>query len=127
MGEQWDGHTYAPAREDDMPVNEHVYPAAGESRALALDTELHPGWNRAQPEHIPRPTYWPAALALGITLLLWGLVSTPLLVLAGLVVFALALRGWIQQMRAEHEHPHTSQYGDDRHEHEHLTGTRKQG
>ena len=31
--------------------------------APTLDTELHPGWNWAKPEHIPEPTYWPVALA----------------------------------------------------------------
>jgi hypothetical protein len=70
-------------------------------KPATLDTELHPGWSWAQPEHIPTPTYWPAALALGITLLLWGLITSPLLVGIGLIVFVLALAGWIGEMRNE--------------------------
>jgi Flp pilus assembly protein TadB len=103
-------------REDDLPVDEAVFPVSGESRTLALDTELHPGWNRAQPEHIPAPTYWPAALALGITLFLWGLVSTVLLAISGLVIFAAALWNWIQEVRAEAEHQDRQEHASDTHE-----------
>src|SRR3954454_10360938 len=66
-----------------------------------MDRELHPGWSPARPEHIPRPTYWPAALAFGITLFIWGLITTPLLSAPGLVLFAVALAGWIGEMRHE--------------------------
>ena len=63
--------------------------------APTLDTELHPGWNWAKPEHIPEPTYWPVALALATTLIAWGTITTPLLFIPGIVVFAVALAGWI--------------------------------
>lgn len=61
--------------------------------------ELPEGWNRPQPEHIPRPTYWPLVLALGITFLFWGLISTWLISAIGLVVFGVALTGWIGELR----------------------------
>jgi hypothetical protein len=67
-----------------------------------LDSELHPGWSWAQPEHIPTPTYWPAGLALGVTLLLWGLITSVVLAGIGLAVFGIALGGWIGEMRNEH-------------------------
>ncbi|MFL5731700.1 MAG: hypothetical protein ACJ78Q_00750 [Chloroflexia bacterium] len=67
-----------------------------------LDAELHTGWSWAQPEHIPLPTYWPAGLALGVTLLLWGLITSPLLTIIGLIVFATSLAGWIGELRNEH-------------------------
>ena len=60
------------------------------------------GWYR--PEHIalPRPTYWPAVMAFGIVLLAWGLVTTLLISGVGLVLFALALVGWIGALRHGH-------------------------
>jgi len=61
------------------------------------------GWNRPRPDHIPRPTYWPAAMALGITLLLWGIVTSPVLIAAGGLAFAVSLGGWIGEMRHDHE------------------------
>ena len=63
------------------------------------EVELRPGWNRPKPEHVPHPTYWPAVLALGITFLVWGLITTYLISAVGLVLFALALGGWIWEMR----------------------------
>src|SRR3954453_2793930 len=61
----------------------------GEDRPPTLDPELHPGWGWAKPEHIPAVTYWPAALALGITLLFWGLITSFLLAIIGLIVFGI--------------------------------------
>lgn len=61
--------------------------------------ELPPGWSRAKPEHIPRPTYWPAVMALGITFLFWGVVTTFLISGVGVLLFAIALAGWIGGLR----------------------------
>lgn len=51
---------------------------------------------------LPRPTYWPAALAFGITLLAWGFVTTFTISLVGLLVIFLALGGWIGELLHEH-------------------------
>ncbi len=56
------------------------------------------GWNVPQPEKLPRPTWWPAALSLGVTMLLWGIVTSPVVTIAGLVVFAVSLIGWIGEI-----------------------------
>ena len=77
----------------------------GDNPPPTLDPDLHPGWSWAQPEHIPAITYWPAALALGVTLLLWGLITSLLLTVIGLIVFGIALAGWIGDMRNEHREP----------------------
>lgn len=61
--------------------------------------EPRPGWGRPKPEHIPRPTYWPATLALGLTFAAWGLVTTPWISLVGLLLFGIALAGWIGELR----------------------------
>jgi hypothetical protein len=60
-------------------------------------------WSEARPAHIPRPTAWPAGLAFGIAFLLWGLVTSPVLLAVGAGVFAVCLRGWIGELRHEEE------------------------
>jgi hypothetical protein len=51
--------------------------------------------------HLPRPTIWPMVMAAGIVLALSGLVLTLAFTLAGLIVFAIALAGWIRELRRE--------------------------
>lgn len=54
-----------------------------------------------QPEQVPRPTYWPAVLALGCVLILLGIVTMWVLSATGMVLFILALIGWIGELRHE--------------------------
>jgi hypothetical protein len=58
-------------------------------------------WGIPRPEVIPRPTYFPAAMAFGLTLLLWGVVTSPVVLGVGLVVVVVSLIGWIGEMRHE--------------------------
>lgn len=51
---------------------------------------------------LPRPTYWPAALAFGITLLAWGFVTAAAISLAGVLVILLAVGGWIGELLHAH-------------------------
>jgi hypothetical protein len=51
--------------------------------------------------HLPRPTVWPMVMAAGIVLGLSGLVLTLAFTLAGSIVFAIALAGWIRELRRE--------------------------
>jgi hypothetical protein len=62
---------------------------------------LKPGYSRPQPEHLAESTVWPVALALGITLILWGLVSSLMITGFGATLFAGALAGWITEIRHE--------------------------
>ncbi len=55
-------------------------------------------WNRAKPYTLPRPTYWPAALALGSVLLLWGILTSRILSVIGAVLFTLSMVGWIAEL-----------------------------
>jgi hypothetical protein len=66
------------------------------------DHSPRPGWNVPKPDVIPRPTSWPAGLALGIALIGWGLITSPIIFGIGLVLFAVALGGWIREIRHEH-------------------------
>ena len=73
-------------------VHESVIPEPTES-------ELRPGWHRPQPETLPRPAYWPAVLALGTVLLLWGFITTFIISGVGLGLIIVALAGWIGELR----------------------------
>jgi hypothetical protein len=59
------------------------------------------GWQRVEHAHLPSPTYWPAVLALGITFLAWGIVTSLLIAGVGLLLFAVALGGWIGDLLHE--------------------------
>jgi len=67
------------------------------------ETPLRPGWSRPRPAHLPHPTYWPAALALGVMLMAWGLPTTLGVSVMGIVLFTIALIGWIGEIRNDRE------------------------
>jgi hypothetical protein len=56
--------------------------------------------------HAPAPTVWPAALATGVTLAAAGVVTSWLFIVAGSVLAAIALAGWIVEMADEQEAGH---------------------
>ncbi len=53
--------------------------------------------------HEPAPTAWPATLALGVTLAAAGVVTTWIFIVAGAILVAVALAGWILEMTGEQE------------------------
>ena len=59
---------------------------------------LKPGWNKPLPEHLARPTYWPAVLAFAMAFTLLGPVTSMWLSLIGALLGAFALAGWIGEM-----------------------------
>ena len=58
-------------------------------------------WTVLPPASLPEPTVWPVTLALGITFLVWGLVTSLIITGAGGLLFAAALAGWIRDIRHE--------------------------
>ena len=68
------------------------------------DPNVPPGWTKLPVEHLPAPTFWPAGLALAITFIFWGFISSWVVFAVGLALFALSLAGWISDLR--HERPH---------------------
>jgi len=62
---------------------------------------LRRGWTRVPDEKIPKPTFWPAALALGAVLTLWGLVTSFIVATVGLLLLILSISGWLEEMRHE--------------------------
>ena len=63
--------------------------------------ESHLGWTVLPPEKPPKPGVWPVTLALAITLLVWGLVTSLIITGVGLALFAVAMAGWIRDIRHE--------------------------
>ncbi|HKV45364.1 MAG TPA: hypothetical protein VJT32_11940 [bacterium] len=59
------------------------------------------GWTAAKPERLPSRTLWPVWAALGIVLLLWGVVTAYLVAAAGAVLLSMAALGWIGEVRRE--------------------------
>lgn len=49
--------------------------------------------------HLPAPSIWPAVLGAAITLLAFGVVTHVAFSLAGVALLALALAGWIGDLR----------------------------
>jgi hypothetical protein len=58
-------------------------------------------WNQPRPATIPRPTAAPAAMAFGLTFFFWGLISSPVVLAAGIALVIFALAAWIREMRHE--------------------------
>jgi hypothetical protein len=56
---------------------------------------------KAKPGVLPKPTYWPFFLALGIMLMGWGLLTMWLISATGLLVFIISLIQWINILRHE--------------------------
>jgi hypothetical protein len=56
---------------------------------------------KAKPEVLPKPTYWPFFLALGLMFMGWGLLTTWIISIAGFIVFIISLIGWINILRHE--------------------------
>lgn len=60
-----------------------------------------PDWVKAKPEILPKPTYWPFFLAMGLAFTFWGLLTTWVILTAGLIIFIISLIGWINLLRHE--------------------------
>src|ERR1700730_5540280 len=62
-----------------------------------------PGWQVLPDTPLPHPTYFPAGLAMGIAFVFWGLITTWVVWLVGVVLFIAALAGWITEIRHEYK------------------------
>jgi hypothetical protein len=58
-------------------------------------------WNSPKPDSLAKPTWYPAALAFGVTLTTWGLIVSAIVLAMGLAVVILSLSGWIRDIRHE--------------------------
>lgn len=56
---------------------------------------------KAKPETLPRPTYMPLLMAISVLFLGWGLISTWIFCVAGLLGMGYSLTGWIKELLYE--------------------------
>ena len=61
---------------------------------------------KAKPEVLPRPTYMPFLFAFSLLLLGWGLLSTWIISVAGLIGMGISVYGWIKELLHEREDEH---------------------
>jgi hypothetical protein len=64
----------------------------------------HPDWEQLPAEPLPHPTYFPAGLAMGTAFAFWGLITSWVVFVVGLVLFGASLAGWITEIRNERKH-----------------------
>jgi hypothetical protein len=63
-----------------------------------------PQWEPLPHERLPRPTYFPAGLAMGTTFIAWGLITSVVVFFVGVSLFVAALAGWITDLCHERNH-----------------------
>ena len=54
-----------------------------------------------RPTHGPAPSIWPVTLATGVGLAAVGALTSPVVIVAGALIIAMALVGWIRQALEE--------------------------
>lgn len=54
---------------------------------------------KALPEKLPAATVWPAMLSFGITLLAFGVLTSPYMSITGLIFSIISTAGWIEDLR----------------------------
>ena len=74
-----------------------------ETHRVDVPLPVRDHWTKPRAQVIPRPTYAPAVTAVAIVCLLWGLVTTFLISLLGLILLVIGLADWIGEFRHEHE------------------------
>jgi hypothetical protein len=57
--------------------------------------------NDHRPRHGPAPSIWPVTLATGVGLAAVGVLTSPIVIAAGVLITALAIFGWIRQALEE--------------------------
>lgn len=72
---------------------------AGPEKQPEDGAEPVPEWCDAKPAVIPPPTAWPMVLALAATISLWGILTSWVFVVVGLLLCALSIFQWIQELR----------------------------
>lgn len=56
-------------------------------------------WQPVEEGHLPAPSIWPMVLAAGVTLLLFGVVTSLVFSVFGALLMVLSMHGWIQELR----------------------------
>jgi hypothetical protein len=56
-------------------------------------------WWMLPVEELPHPTYWPITMSLGIVFAFWGIVTSFIISGVGIILFIIALIGWLGDLR----------------------------
>lgn len=75
--------------------------APPEEQSSAAPPDETVEWSIPRPEILPRPTYAPAGLAFGAVFLLWGLLTSYIVSIVGLIIFVISLAVWIGEILHE--------------------------
>jgi hypothetical protein len=67
-------------------------------------TNVPPGWEPLPPEPLPCPNFFPAGVAMGTTFIFWGLITSWVILVVGIGLFAASLAGWIYEILRERSH-----------------------
>jgi hypothetical protein len=57
--------------------------------------------DRTEDVHLPAPSIWPMVLAAGITLVAFGLLTSPVFSVVGVLALVAGIAGWIGELRDE--------------------------
>jgi cytochrome c oxidase subunit 1 len=90
-------HSRRPAWDRKYTGNPHPRPVAEAPTAQAPVGDGPEGDSEAEPIHLPAPSLWPLILAAGLTVFALGLVTHWIFIPLGLLLFALGLARWVQQ------------------------------
>jgi hypothetical protein len=63
--------------------------------------DVPPGWESLPHEKLPRPNFFPAGLAMGTTFIFWGLITSWVILVVGIGLFAASFAGWIYEILYE--------------------------
>ncbi len=91
----------ATAQSSALPQSSVLMPPKGHPQSFPRPQSSpdHPDWETLPTAHLPRPTYWPVVLAVGVMFLAWGIVTTIIISIIGVALLALGLGGWIGELR----------------------------
>jgi hypothetical protein len=67
------------------------------------DINIYEEWVKPIPEKTPPPTFWPVSLAMSIIFILWGIISTWVISVVGLILFGISVRGWVMDLLNEQQ------------------------
>ena len=82
-------------KDDMMSTTNKNQKISGNCRGEAAEPE----WCEAKPAVIPEPTFWPMILALGVTIGLWGILTSWMFVVVGLLLSLLSVYRWVMELR----------------------------
>ena len=80
-------------------IENNTGPDEARDKSAVTDDQFSEEWCDAKPAIIPEPTPWPMVLALAATIAAWGILTSWVFVVVGLLLSALSLFQWIEEMR----------------------------